>query len=391
MELKENHEETGISLLELLQVLAKRKMLIVKISAFAAAVSVGYSLTLPNIYSATAKILPPQKETGGGLSALLGQAGGAAALASGGLGGGTDLYVAIVKSRSVADGVIRHPEVAEAFKGKSLEAARKSVMASLKVQGGKDGVISITASNKDPKRAALLANAFVDELGRATVRLNLSKAGTERLFLEKRLAVVKQDLKGAEDDLKAFSQHNKLVQVDAQTKASIESVARLKGELSTKEVQLAVLSSKMTDESPDVKALQASIRRLRGEIGALTGSAGAGEGIPAIGDVPGVGLEYSRKLRAMKTQEAIFEQLSKQYEMVKLNEAKDSSSLQVLDEAVVPTEKSAPKRSVMVIVSTMMAFFFSVFLAFAQEYLERMTDEDRKVLQNIKKNILALK
>lgn len=391
MESQDEVREGEINPLELLQVLVKRKMLVVKITAFAALASVAYTLTLPNIYSATAKILPPQKESGSGLSALLGQTGGVAALAAGGLGGGTDLYVAILKSRSVADAVVQRPELAAAFKGKSAEAARQSASGALKVQGGKDGIITVTASNKDPKRAALLANAFVDELGRATVRLNLSKAGTERIFLEKRLEVVKRDLKGAEDDLKAFSQSNKIVQVDAQTRASIEGIAHLKAELASKEVQLAVLSSKMTDQNPEVKALQASIRRLKGELGSLAGSAGAGEGIPAIGNVPGVGLEYSRKLRALKTQEAIYEQLTKQYEMVKLNEAKDSSSVQVLDEAVVPNQKSAPRRSIIVIVSTMTAFFLSVFLVFVQEYLSRISEQDRKILEKIKRDALALK
>ena len=391
MDTQGNIEEQGINLLELVQVLVKRKMFIIKICSLAIIASVIYSLNLPNVYSATAKVLPPQKEGSSGLSALLGQAGGLAGLATGGFGGGSDLYLGILRSRSVADAIIQRPDLAGRFKGQPLEIARKKLETSVKVLAGKDGIISITAADTDPKRSALLANAFVEELGKMTVRLNLSKVGTERAFLEKRLALVKKDLKAAEDDLKSFAQINKIVQVDSQAKASIEAIARLKAELASKEVQLSILSSKQTEQSSDVKAIQTGIRRLKGEVAALAGVSGGGEGIPSIGNVPGVGLDYSRKLRELKTQEAIFEQLTKQYEVAKINEAKDSSSFQVLDEAVVPTYRSAPKRSVIVILATLAGFFVSIFVIFVQEFLAKMSDHDRKIIDTIKKQALAFK
>lgn len=387
--------EEEINLLELLQVIVKRKMLIVKVCSAAIVASVLYSLTLPNMYAATAKILPPQKESGGGLSALLGQAGGGlaglAGIAAGGLGSGGELYLGILKSRSVADAVIQRLDLTKVYQAKTLEAARKNLDGLVTVQAAKDGIISITAQDRDPKRSASLANAFVDELGRTTIRLNLSKAGTERVFLEKRLALVKNDLKTAEDDLKLFAQHNKIVQVDAQAKASIEGVARLKGELATKEVQLAVVSSNQTEQSPEVKAIHTGINRLKAELESLSGNRGGGEGIPSIGTMPEVGLEYLRKMRELKTQEAIFDQLTKQYEMAKISEAKDSSSFQVLDDAVVPINKSKPKRTLIVLLSAVAAFFISILLIFVQEYFTKVSDEDRKIIDNIKKHLLAFK
>jgi len=388
---QEKIEEQEINLLELVQVLVKRKMLIIKMCTLAMVLSVGYSLTMPNIYSATAKVLPPQKETGGGLSALLGQAGGLAALAAGGLGGGSDLYLGILKSRSVGDAVIQRLDLVKVYKKKSLDETRGSLEKTVKVQAGKDGIISITAEDKDPKRSALLANAFVEELGRTTVRLNLSKAGTERVFLEKRLDLVKKDLKTAEDDLKSFAQQNKIVHVGSQAQASIEGIARMKAELASREVQLSVLRSKQTEESSEVKALLSGINSLRGEVGRLAGNNGGALGIPSVGSIPGVGLEYTRKMRELKTQEAIFEQLTKQYEMAKLSEAKDASTFQVLDEAVVPINKSKPKRALIVILATVTAFFVSVFTVFVLEYLTKMSDEDRKIFNSIKKQALALK
>lgn len=386
------HDDTGgLCWLEVLQVITIRKKLITKICLVAVAASVCYSLTLPNIYSATARILPPQKEGGGGLSALLGQAGSLAGLAAGSLGGGSDLYLGILRSRSVSDAVIKKLNLTKVYEVPTVDAARTRLGGVVRMSAGKDGIIVITTDDQDPKFAALIANAFVEELGRATVRLNLTKASTERTFLEKRLELVKDDLQKAEEDLKTFSQSNKIVQVEAQTKASIEGIAKLKAELAAKEVQLSVLLTKQTEQSPEVKALSRAVQQLRSEIAAVAGNTGGGQGIPAVGSMPGVGLEYSRKLREVKIQEAMFEQLTKQYEMAKLNEAKDSSSVQVLDEAVVPVKKSKPKRSQIVILSGFFAFVSSVALAFVLEHYEKLPDAERERFRKIKTLALAWK
>jgi uncharacterized protein involved in exopolysaccharide biosynthesis len=380
-------EEQEINLLELLQVLARRKGVIAKFCGAVAVLAVIYSLLLPNVYSATAKVLPPQKESGG-ISALLSQAGGLGALAGGmvGQGGGTDIYIGIMKSRSVADAVIRRLDLAKEFKTTNQDETRKALESAVKVQAGKDGIISVTASSKDPKMAATLANAMVEELGIRSVQLNLTKAGTERVFLEKRLTVAKGDLQKAEDALRTFQERNKTIRVDSQAAATIAGIAQLKAEIAKTEVQLAALRSYQTDESPEVKMAQSSLAKLRSQLGSQEGR-GDGGAIPAVGNVPNLGLEYARLMREVKIQEAVFEQLTKQYEMAKLNEAKDSSSLQVLDEAVVPLKKSKPKRSLIVVLATVTAFFCSVFWVFVQEYFEKMSDDDRFRWQEIKSSL----
>ncbi len=360
------------------------------ICGFTVLVSVVYSLRLPNIYSATAKILPPQKESGGALSALVGQAGGLAGLAASGLGGG-DLYLGILKSRSVADGVINKLDLMKVYEVDTLEQARLTLQGRTIVQGGKDGIISITTEDKDPKLSALLANTIVEELGTTTVRLNLSKAGTERAFLEKRLDVVKKDLKIAEENLKTFCSEHKIVQVDSQTKASVESVARMKAELANREIQLSIVRAKQTDESPDIKALQSGIRQLKNEIQRISGSSVSAEGIPSVGSVPSLGLEYTRRLRELKTQEAILEQLTKQYEVAKLGEAKDSSAFQVLDEAVVPIKKSKPSRARIVILATISGGILSVLLAFLLEWIGNLEDAEKELLNRIKREIFSVR
>lgn len=385
----ENHsDDDEINLLELLRVIARRKMAIIKICSVAVLFSVCYTLALNNIYTASAKVLPPQKDAGGGLSALLSQAGGLAGLAAGGmmgLGGSADLYMGILKSRSVADAVIKKLELQKEFKTKTIDDTRKKLDRVVKFKSGKDGIISIDADSKDPNRAALLANTFVEELGRRSVQLNLSKAGTERVFLEKRLEVVKQDLRNAENDMKSFQEKYKTIKADSQATAAIEGIARIKAEIISKEVQLASLRNSMTDESNEVRTVQAAISRLKSQLGSMTGSGGM-DIIPSMGNVPSLGVEYVRKLRELKIQEAIFEQLTKQFEIAKISEAKDSSTLQVLDEAVAPLRRSKPKRTMIVLLSAVTAFFCSIFYVFIAEYLSKLSPGDRAILDEIKHN-----
>jgi uncharacterized protein involved in exopolysaccharide biosynthesis len=379
-------DQDEINLLEIIHIIVKRKAFIIKVCGAAFVLSVIVSLLLPSVYTATAKVLPPQKEGGGNLSALLGQAGGLAGLAglAGGLGGGTDLYVAILKSRSVADAVIQRLDLAKVYKAEKPEDTRKVLEGKVKFTSSpKEGIITIDASDKDPERAAKLANAFVDELGKASVRLNITKAGSEKTFLAKRLAVAKEDLRKAEEDMRAFSQQHKVVQVDSQAKASIEGVARLRGELASQEIKLSALRSYQTDESPEVRLLQSAIKKLRGELAAYGGAGGEGEGIPSIGSIPQLGLEYLRRMRELKTQEAIYEQLTKQYEVAKLSEAKDVASIQVLDEPVVPTKRSKPKRLVIVLAATTTAFFVAISCVLIERYMQRLSSDDRQLWMEI--------
>jgi len=384
-------DEQEINLLELLRVIVRRKNIIIKICTTAVILSVAYSLSLKNIYTATAKLLPPQKESGGGLSALLNQAGALAGMMGNmGLGGSADLYLGILKSRSVADAVISRLDLQKEFKSKTIDGARKRLEGAVKFQAGKDGIITISADSKDPAKAALLANTFVDELSHRSIQLNLTKVGTERIFLEKRLEVVKQDLRNAENNMKAFQVKYKTIKADSQATLAIEGIAKLKAELASREVQLASLRNNMTDENSQVQTVKAAIAALRSQLASMSGSGGS-DILPAVGNMPALGVEYVRKLRELKIQEAIFEQLAKQYEVAKLNEAKDSSTLQVLDDAVTPLRKSKPKRALIVILSTITAFFLSIFVIFIQEYLSKLSPEDAQIVSEIKKSLFKFR
>jgi uncharacterized protein involved in exopolysaccharide biosynthesis len=381
----EMETEDEINLLELLRVVIRNLPLIVKITAAVAILSIIYSLTLKNVYTAKATLLPPQKDSGGGgAAALLASMGGGLGGLVGGLGGSADLYLGILKSRSLTDAVIKKLDLHNEFKSKNADSTRAAIQGLVKFQTGKDGIITITADYGDPVKAALFANTFIDELQKKSMQLNLTKASTERSFLEKRLVVVKQDLKSAEEEMKSFQEKNKTIKADSQAAAAIEAVARLKAEVVTKEVQLAALRHSMTDESAEVRTVLAELTKLRSQMNSMSGAGDVGGVIPSVGNAPSIGVEYVRRLRELKTQEALFEQLAKQFEMAKISEARDSSSLQVLDEAVAPLRKSKPKRSLIVILSTVTAFFCSVFVVFIKEYLAKLSPEDSAIMDDMK-------
>lgn len=376
-----------INPLELLRVVVQNLPLIAKVTTVVAILSIISSLALKNVYTAKATLLPPQKDSSGSAAALLASMGGLAGLA-GGLGGGsTDMFLGILKSRTVTDSVIKRLDLHTELKSKNADDTRKKVQALVKFQAGKDGIITITADSKDPVKAAMLANTFIDELKKISVQLNLTKASTERSFLEKRLAVVKEDLKTAEEEMKSFQEKNKTIKADTQAAVAIEGIARLRAELITKEVQLAALRNSMTDENTEIKTLLAGIAKIKGQLSSMSGTGESGSVIPSVGNAPSLGVQYIRRLRELKIQEALFEQLTKQYELAKITEARDSSTIQVLDEAVVPIRKSSPKRAIIVILSTLTAFFCSVFFVFIKDYLSKLPPEESAIVDDIKEAI----
>jgi len=377
--------EEEINLLELLLVLARNWRMIVGVPIVVAIITAIYSLLLPNIYTAKAMILS-NDEGGGMMSTMLAQMGGLASLAGGGLGGTTkaDLYVAMLKSETVMDPLIDRFKLMELYKAKLRASAYKQLGGnSVITPGKKDGIITIAVSDKDPKLAADIANAYVYELGKLATKLGMSGAGMNRVFLEERLAKAKVDLAAAENTLKSFQMKNKAVAVTDQAKATLEGVALLRAQLVAEEVKMAVLKRQFTEESQDVKRANATIANLRGQIARMEGAGSEGS-MPGVGAMPQLGQEYMRLMREFKIQESLVELLTKQYEMTKLNEAKDVVPFQVFQSARVPELKSKPKRSLMVILATVTSGFLMVFLAFIREYASKMNDEDRKRWQELR-------
>ena len=360
------HSGEEIDLLDLLIVLAKRKRQIFRFTAGAAILSVIVSLLLPKIYTASTTILPPQQGQSTA-SAMLGQLGALAGMAGGSLGikDPDDLYIGMLKSRKVQDDIVSRFDLRKIYHSKKMIDARKSLEGNSRIASGKDGIISIEVDDRDPQRASEIANAYVDELNRLTSNLAVTEASQRRLFFEKQLNLVRDNLSKAEYDLQKLQAKTGLIQLYPQEKEIAESNAKLRAEIAAKEVQLSAMSVGVTSSNPEYVRLQGELASLKARL--------EGENTDALleSKMPQSGLAYIEKFRSVKFNQALMEMLYKQYELAKIDEAKDYPLIQVLDKATPPERKSKPKRALIVILSTLAAFFLSVFYAFVREALDK--------------------
>ncbi|PIY87467.1 MAG: chain length determinant family protein [Nitrospirae bacterium CG_4_10_14_0_8_um_filter_41_23] len=396
MEERQIQQEDEINLFDYLIVLLKRKRLIIGITLGAAIITAIISLIMPPIYRAETKILPPQQGSSMATQ-FLSQLGSAAGLVGGAVGGAVgiktpnDLYIGLLKSRLVLDGVIDRFKLMELYKTKSRENARRGLADTLKARDDKkSGIITIGVEDKDPKRAADMANAFVEELKNMNKGLAVTEAGQRRLFFEEQLKDTKEALIKAEDSMEGFQERTGAIKIDEQAKAVIEGIANLRAQIAAKEVGLKVMRTYATPQNPDIQRAEEELRGMREQLGRLETRSGGHNPDPLMptGRIPALGTEYIRKLREFKYQEALYEILLKQYEAARLDEARDAAIIQVIEKAIPPEKRVKPKRKQMVMIATFSGLFFSVFAAFFMEYIEKLKSnpEDKVRLEAIKKN-----
>jgi tyrosine-protein kinase Etk/Wzc len=377
--------ESEVSFLDLLTVVAWRKWQIAKITGIFVLLAIVISLVLPKRYTATVSLMPPQQTTSlsGALTAQLGSLGSVASLASGGLGlkNPNEMYVAMFRSRTVEDAMIQHFGLDSEYHQKLISDARKAFEKHSSVDGnGKDGLIRVSVEDPDPNRAAELANGYVDQFRKLSEHLAITEAGQRRLFFEQQLQQAKDKLADAEQALQQTEIRTGVIQLDAQAKALIESTASLGAQIAAKEVQIQSLRTYATNENAQLVQAQEELRGLRVQLAKLSGNDDKfdhGEIVPK-GRVPQVGLEYTRKFRDVKYQETIFDILARQFEVAKLDEAKQGSVIQVVDVAVPPDKRSFPKRGLIVLGSTVLGFLIGTFAAFFDAGLKRMMDHPKR-------------
>ncbi len=378
-------EDEEISLLDLLIVLVERKRTILWITASFAILAIVVSLLLPVRYTATAILLPPQQNSSlsAQLASQLGNLGGVGALAGSSLGlkNPNDLYVGMLKSRTVEDAMVQHFELMREYHKRYPSDARKSFEHYATVDGsGKDGLIHISIEDRDPRRAADLANGYVDQFRNLSQHLAIGEAGQRRLFFEQQLKQANQNLADAEEALKETEQKSGLIQLDSQTRALIESAAALRAQITAREVQIQGMQTYATGENAQLVEAQRELEGLRAQLAKLGGSSDNPDGINVSkGQMTEAGVEYAGKLRDVKYYETIFEILARQFELAKLDEAKEGALIQVVDPAIPPDRRSFPKRSLIVIAATAAGFFFAIFFALLQAGLERMKNNPEAV------------
>jgi uncharacterized protein involved in exopolysaccharide biosynthesis len=292
--------------------------------------------------------------------------GSLAALAGGGLGlkNPNDIYIGLLTSRPIADAIIQKFDLAKAYRAKDMTKAREKLAGYTEVTSEKNGFIAVSVTDKDKKRVAEMANAYTDELRILTKTLAVTEASQRRVFYEEQLKQAREALVAAELAFQQVQQQKGLVQLDAQAKAMIESLAVLRAQVAAKQVEVQALRSYSTEQNPDVQLAEKELTSLQAEESSLEqsnhapGIAGLG-----LGNVPAAGLEYLRAAHELQYQQALFDMLMKQYDAAKLDESKDAAIIQVVEPAIEPDRKSSPKRGLIVSLSLFVGFFAGCILA----------------------------
>jgi uncharacterized protein involved in exopolysaccharide biosynthesis len=331
---------------------------------------------IPVRYTSTTRLMPPD-QSGAGMASMLaalGKAGGA----SGDLGligtellgmrTTSDLFTGVLRSRTIQDDLVNKFDLRKVYGIRRMEDARKELDSRTEIASDrKSGIITIRVSDHDAKRAAAMAQEYVAGLNEIVINLNTSSAHKEKIFLEQRLAEVQQDLERAEKQFSDFASQHTTIDIKEQGRAMIGAAADLEGELIATRTQLEGLRQIYTENNVRVRALQARVNELQRQLQKMGGKPESAEDngstetedlYPSIRRLPVLGVQYADLFRRQRIQEAVYETLTKQYELAKVEEARETPSVKVLDVGDVPERKSFPPRTLFALLG--MIFFFSV-------------------------------
>jgi uncharacterized protein involved in exopolysaccharide biosynthesis len=371
--------------IELVTTLACHKWFLLKLTLAATAIGAVVSFLLPKWYTAQTLILPPQQQAQSSatllLSTLNSNLAPLATAAGLNLKTPNDLYVGMLKSRPVADALIRRFDLHRIYRAKDLTAARKKLAAETDIVSQKDGMISVSVEDKDQKQAAAMANAYVDELRNLTKRLAITEAAQRRLFYEDQLKQAKEDLLGAEVGLKQAQQKSGMILLDAQAKTIIESVGSLRARIAAKRVELQALRTFATEQNPQVGLAGSELAAMESELRRAEQRGGGDSFDLALKNVPEAGLEYVRALRELKYRETLFEILAKQYEVARLDEARDATLIQVVAPAVEPDRKSFPPRALITVLCSLCGLFLGSLLVIAGRWKAQAESDPLRAAQ----------
>jgi capsule polysaccharide export protein KpsE/RkpR len=400
---EEQGESLGIKILHFVKLYWKKRKLASIIIGTGIVLSVVASLLMTNVYTSTVTLMPPENAspyssmlsmlTGGSSAASLG--GEALGISSPG-----ELIVGILGSRTVQDALITKFGLISYYKARKIEDARRSLDGNTFIdQDRKSGIITLKVTDDSAQFASKLAQGYVTELNRVMMDNSTSAARRERIFLEGRLKEVKSDLDGSSRALSQFSTKSKAFDIPAQAKSMVDAELKLEGDLAEGRAELAATRQTYSDDNYRVKAIQAENAELEREINQLSGlskkagtsDSGSTSAYPSIGELPALGVTYYDLERQVRVDEALWDALTKQYELARVQEAKEIPTIQVLDAPNVPNYKSAPRRTIIVIVCTFLSFVLSGLVVLILAKWESMDadDEPRKTLTRVFSKVLS--
>jgi uncharacterized protein involved in exopolysaccharide biosynthesis len=384
------------SFLPYLELFWANRRILLRAGLKAALTSALIAFLIPVRYQAVTRLMPPESQSVSSLGLLAAMNGrsGPGANALGGLAGDLlgikssgALFVGLLSSDTIEDRLIEQFQLQKIYRDSKVEDARADLGERTNVsEDRKSGIISIVVWDHDAKRAAAIADAYVTELDRLVAQLSTSSARRERIFLEERLKQVKTDLDIAANNFSAFASKNTAIDIPAQGKAMVEAAATLQGELIASQAALSSLQQVYTDNNVRVREAEARVNELKKRLNEVGGSGTQDELMndkslfPSIRQLPLLGVTYADLYQRTKIQETVYELLTQQYELAKVQEAKEIPSVKVLDPAIVPTKKSFPPRTMIVMIGTMLGVVGAMAWIVAKVRWENVAaDDPRKI------------
>lgn len=399
-------DNSGQNIIDYLIILMKYSRLIIFVSVAVTVVTYLILFLLPNKYTATARLLPPQQnltlsgqilDSLGGGGVTQGAAGGSSAWSMGasllGLKSPCDLYVGMMTGQTVMDRIIARFDLKKLYKVNYIEDARKILSKYSKITyGRKDNIISVEVNATSPDRAAKMANAFCEELGKLLHDLSIQEAKGRLAFLENERLKTSQNLNKAEEAVRSFSEKNSVLQIDTQTKGALQYIAKLRAEIDSREVSIQVLRQQATSFNYDVVRLETEIKGLKEKLRTAEcqyDNNSLGEVCLPTNKTPSLALEYMRLYREAKFQESLYQLYIKLVEIARMDLARDVAVIQVIDTAK-PPEKRSNKRALPAIMAGMLTFFLIIFVILGREQLRNRTiGEDEAKKKSILKDYLT--
>jgi uncharacterized protein involved in exopolysaccharide biosynthesis len=386
--------------------------------AWGLAASLLVAFIIPKRYQSTTRLMPPDGQSGSGLAMLAAMAGksglGMGSMAGNllGLRSSGALFVDILRSRTVEDRIVSRFDLRKVYGDRYWIDARKDLVTYTEIgEDRKSEVITIAVTDRDPRRAAQIAQAYVDELDHLVAEVSTSSARRERIFIEDRLTSVKRELDRASREFSQFASQNATLDITTQGKAMVEAAARLQGELIASQSELEGLEQVYTPSNVRVRSLRARVDELRkqldklggnpagitptaaGSAQSLPGGEGAASGFPSIRQLPLLGVRWAELYRQTKIEETVYELLTQQYELAKIEEAKEIPTVKILDTADVPEKKSRPPRTLIVLLGGLFSGLSAgVWVVSRSIWSEAEAGDPRKILSRaVRQTVLESK
>ena len=390
------YRDFRVNLVERVRLLWNQRRLLTKAAGVGLIVGVLVAFVIPKEYRASVQLMPPDNQSNAGMlaAALAARVGGGGAVSGLGATAGDllgiknsgALFIGILHSRTVADRLVQRFDLQKVYRARLEEDAREELAGNTMLsEDRKSGIVTITVSDRDPKRVAAVAQAYVDELNGLVAELSTSAAHRERVFLEERLKQVKQELDRAAKEMSQFSSKTAAIDIKEQGRAMVEAAAVVQGQMIAAQSELKGLEAIYTSNNVRVRAIQARITELQHQMDKLGGNSAALPAqdassadslYPSIRQLPLLGVTYFDLYRRNKILEVVFETLTQQYELSKVEEAKEIPSVKVLDAAIVPERKSFPPRLLIVLLCGFLAMAGSALWILARLRWERIDPTD---------------